>query len=213
MRCVLAVALVAFTGACSNPGSTTASAEAGNAAVPAGERANAASAVDADIAPAVAEPVVTSQASTPGLATVALDGEGLRVFATSNGSSRLIAFGTMRDEAMRALQAALGTASDRGENIDCAASHGTWPNGLTGWFADGKFVGWSVGSANATVATASSLRVGSTRGELEAAYDARIAPSSLGTEFSAGGIAGLLDSPDGDAHVTDLWAGRTCIAR
>ena len=49
--------------------------------------------------------------------------------------------------------------SDRGENIDCAASYATRSNGLTVWFAPGEFAGWSVGSANSTIATASSLNV------------------------------------------------------
>lgn len=212
MRRLSTVVLGVVLAACSNPATSTYD-EPGDAAAAVGESAAAVPGGDA-ITPVVQAPVATPESSAPASVRLALDGEGLRSFAISSGSSRLIAFGTMRDEAMRMLEAVQGMpARDQGENIDCAASYAAWPDGLTVWFADGEFVGWSVGSADATVATASSLRVGSTREELLSAYDARIAPSTLGMEFNAGGIAGLLDSPDANARVTELWAGRTCIAR
>jgi hypothetical protein len=56
--------------------------------------------------------------------------------------------------------------------------------------------------------------LGTTRTELEnGASVARIAKSSLGEEFTAGDVAGLLDSAAADARVSNLWAGATCIAR
>ena len=70
-------------------------------------------------------------------------------------------------------------ASDQGD-IECGASHATWRNGLTARFAGGEFAGWSVGSANAAVAAASPLRLGSNRGEFEAAYVVRIGSATLG---------------------------------
>lgn len=174
-------------------------------------------AVSADSGDAVARPMAPAAPSQPPVPVevkLALDGEGLRSFAVSNGYSRLIGFGTRQDEAIRLLEAVMGMpASERGENIDCAARYATWPNGLTAWFARSEFAGWSVDSVASTVTTAGSLKVGSTREQLESAYDARIAPSTLGTQFSAGGISGLLDSPDAGARITDLWAGTTCIAR
>lgn len=56
-------------------------------------------------------------------------------------------------------------------------------------------------------------RPGSTRAELEAAYATRVFESTLGTEFSAGSLQGLLESPRADARVMSLWAGTTCILR
>jgi hypothetical protein len=64
-----------------------------------------------------------------------------------------------------------------------------------------------------TLTTVSGIGLGSTRAELEAAYDAEVAPSSLGIEFHAGGLAGLLDSSRPDARVVSLWAGLACVAR
>jgi len=104
--------------------------------------------------------------------------------------------------------------SGQGENIDCGATSAVWPDGLTVWFARDKFVGWSVASAASTLSTAGGLKVGSTRVEVEnGASVAEIVRSSLGEEFRAGGVGGLLESADADARVTNLWAGAVCIAR
>lgn len=37
--------------------------------------------------------------------------------------------------------------------------------------------------------------------------------STIGTEFHAGGLSGLLESDAPDARITDLWAGANCIFR
>lgn len=61
--------------------------------------------------------------------------------------------------------------------------------------------------------TASGIGIGSTRADLESAYAARVARSTLGAEFSAGGLAGLLASERPDAPIINLWAGEACLAR
>jgi hypothetical protein len=145
---------------------------------------------------------------------LALDGEGLRIFDAATGASRLIAFGTPAVEAMRMLETVQGgPPSEREESTECGNSFATWPGGLRAWFAQGQFVGWSVAPGDSSLATASGIKVGSTRRELEGAYAAHVARSTLGVEFTAGGLAGLLASADADARVTNLWAGTTCIAR
>ena len=152
--------------------------------------------------------------STPATA-LALEGEGLRVFILSSGSARPIPFGTAKTQTLDMLGAVLGgPPSDLGENIDCGATRASWPDGLTAWFVQDEFVGWSVASADAAVSTVDGLSVGDTRTELEnGGTVVEVMPSSLGTEFTAGGVAGLLESPEPDARVTHLWAGATCIAR
>ena len=89
-----------------------------------------------------------------------------------------------------------------------------WAPGFTVLFDGAGFAGWSVreGAAGAP-RTAAGLGIGSTRADLDAAYSATVGPSTLGTEFTAGGIAGLLDGAGPDAVVTNLWAGNACIAR
>jgi len=162
-------------------------------------------------APAAAGDIATGAPA----AKLALDGEGLRIFALATGSSRVIPFSSGKAETLSMLESVQGAPpSGQGENIDCGATNAFWPDGLTVWFARDKFVGWSVASAASTLSTAGGLKVGSTRVEVEnGASIAEIVPSSLGEEFTAGGVGGLLESADVDARVTNLWAGAVCIAR
>lgn len=200
----VAVAIV-LTG-CAGPGPTDVQAasvhevSAPRAVIEAGTRAIPPA--PAPSAPAVAAP------------KLALDGEGLRLFDAASGAARLIPFGTRKADALSALTAVQAAPPrEQGENVDCRATFATWASGLTAWFAQDRFVGWSVRPGSREVTTASGLTVGSSRADLDSAYSANVAPSSLGVEFTAGGLAGLLDSARPDAHVTHLWAGATCIAR
>lgn len=144
---------------------------------------------------------------------LAVGGEALRVF-TPSGSARPIPFGTPIDDVMALLVSTEGRGPiAQGVNVDCAANFARWESGLTAWFSKGKFVGWSLDDAGAKVTTASGVGIGSTRAELESAYDARIGNSTLGVEFTAGDLAGLLDSEKPDARISHLWAGVTCNAR
>lgn len=146
---------------------------------------------------------------------LALEGEGLRVFTVATGSSRAMPFGIDKAAALAMLESVQrAPPSSQGENIDCGATNAIWPDGLTVWFANKKFVGWSVALVGSPLSTAGGLKVGTTRAEVEnGASVARIAPSSLGEEFTSGAVAGLLDSAEADARVTNLWAGAACIAR
>lgn len=146
-------------------------------------------------------------------ATLALDGEALRVFLAQSGSARPIPFGTSKSDAMRMLDVVL-TAVPRegGHSEDCGVDFATWENGLTVRFLRGTFAGWSVG-AGSTLTTASGLGIGSTRADLEDTYAAEIGRSTLGIEFTAGGLAGILESEAPDARVRHLWAGVACLAR
>ena len=179
-----------------------------------GSRAVASSA--ASSAPATPEPTASEPtASEQPAATLALEGEGLRIFVLPSGSARPVAFGTGKAETLAMLRKVLGAApTGESGNSDCGATRVRWPGGLATWFADDAFVGWSLGPDGSGLSTVDGIAIGSTRVELEGGGTVvEIAPSSLGTEFSAGQVAGLLDSAGPDARVTHLWAGRTCIAR
>jgi len=144
---------------------------------------------------------------------VALEGGGLRVFLASTGSARPLPFGTSSADATRLLSAALGGAPvEQGVVADCAAEYARWEDGLTVWFADGRFAGWSLGRGSA-LTTADGLGLGTTRSALEAAREITVMRSSLGEEFTTGGLAGLLESDAADARIQHLWSGHTCIAR
>ena len=190
------------------PSDTTARAAPGAAAVAPG-------------AHAAAVPVTPAADSSP---VLALDGEGLRVFLRPSGSARLVAFGETR-AAVIAVVSRLrqGEQPEVAENRDCGATVATWPaSGLQLWFsADSaaRFIGWSLGggaradSLARTLTTPAGIGLGSTRAALESVYVARVARSTLGVEFTAGGLAGLLASASADAPIRHLWAGQVCLAR
>lgn len=159
----------------------------------------------------------SAEAATPAPAQswlLNLDGEGLRIFDSNTGASRLIAFGNDSTQSLETLSRVLGEpVPTQVENEECQVTFARWSNGLTAWSDGKRFVGWSVAPQSATLATAAGVKLGSSRKDLQSAYQAKIFESSLGTEFSAGGLAGLLDSARADARVVNFWAGQTCIAR
>ena len=59
----------------------------------------------------------------------------------------------------------------------------------------------------------SGIGVGSARAALDAVYSATVSTTTLGEEFSAGGLAGVFDGPTAAARITAMWAGTTCLAR
>lgn len=146
---------------------------------------------------------------------LAIDGEGMRLFDQDSGSARPLAFGVPRRQVMAVL--AFRGSPEIGTQQECGAGaldYASWGDGLTLYFQDDKFVGWAAGErGSGRVATASGVGPGSTRAELESAYSARVFQSTLGTEFEAGGLFGILESPRPTARITAMWAGASCNMR
>ena len=139
---------------------------------------------------------------------LALEGEGLRLFHGETGSARPVPFGTSVDGTWSALSASAGTSIvEEGDSAECGNQFARLENGLTIWMRGGRFVGWSL--REPPLGTASGIGIGSSRADLERAYDARVVESSLGVEFTAGALAGLLESTESDARILNLWAGET----
>lgn len=156
-------------------------------------------------------------APVPEDAKLAVEGEGLRWFLPPNGSAQPIPFGTTEAAVLSSLESVRGPAGT-GTNRSCGAGpvqYASWPDGLSLVFQRGVFVGWSLdGRAEDALSTANGVGPGSTRAELDGSYGAvRVERSTLGVEFSAGGVQGLLDGPGRRAKITDLWAGVNCAAR
>jgi len=200
---VLALALAA----CSPDPAPIADPVANTAALPA-------PAATASPAPAPAEPPAVANP------VLAIDGEGFRLFNPANGAARPIAFGAPRADTLAALSFRGAPGIARLE--ECGAGpldQAAWPDGLRVYFQRGKFVGWALdargtdGTSKPAIATASGIGPGSTRAELESAYAAKVVQSTLGTEFSAGDLAGLLDGKAPSARITNLWAGTSCNFR
>ncbi|WP_294296800.1 hypothetical protein [uncultured Sphingomonas sp.] len=181
-------------------------------AIPATRNDSAAVAPSPSASPVTPTPRPTATASS---IVVAIEGEGLRLIDPDSGRTRPIAFGTPRRQTLSAL-AARGQP-ETGTNTECGAGPLAWArfsDGLTVQFQDDRFAGWSVDrAAEGKVTTMAGIGPGSTRAALEGAYAITLPDSTLGIEFAAGGMGGLLDGPGKDAEVTDMWAGVTCMFR
>ena len=199
MRRTLVIAAALLVAACGRDAETPAEA-------PAAPPAAAIPAAPAPAAPAAQRPAPP--------ADIALDGEGLRFVNAATGSTRLLPFGAPEAQALEALQPLRGAPAERSTNEECGAgplAFAEWPDQLQLVFQDGRFVGWSLDRAG--LATMSGVGVGSTRADLQSAYDAQVQESTLGTEFSAGGLSGLLSGPGREAKITTIWGGTICAFR
>jgi hypothetical protein len=142
---------------------------------------------------------------------------GLLATQTSSTPGRTLAFGMPREEAVGAVASILGPATGEGSNEECGAgpmqftSFGT----LSLNFQQGAFVGWSLRGPPRTPAlrSAAGLGIGTPRDQImgEGQGPLQVSETSLGTQFDAAGILGLLSGPEPDATVTSIWAGTNCI--
>lgn len=165
---------------------------------------------------AAPEANATRRSPATGVPTLLLEGGGLRLATGNPQPLRTLGFGTARAAIMAAL--AFRGPGESGSSDECGAGpmqFASWPDGLRLAFQDGKFVGWSVDKRGpSTLSTGEGLFVGATRADLEASAEkVKVFESTLGTEFTVGGIGGLLDGPGSAANVTNLWAGTTCMFR
>ncbi len=156
-------------------------------------------------------------ASVPAPAPVAapaivLEGAGLRI--PSATPPRTLAFGMPEAEAIAALTKALGRApTERGDNEECGGGgmkFAAWEGEITAWFVDGGFAGWD---NKGGLKTLDGVGIGSSRSDVGALPGFEVEESTLGNEFRAGGLSGILASKAPDARVTHLWGGATCVFR
>ncbi|AQR75421.1 hypothetical protein [Sphingomonas sp. LM7] len=142
--------------------------------------------------------------------------DGLSV-ALTGGATRLVPFGMPREAATQMIAGVIGNPIEQGDNQECGAGalgFASFREGLGLYFQGGKFAGWDLdGREGGRFATAAGLGIGSARTQLESASKVEIEDSTIGIEFRAGGLSGLLSARDPSGEVTNLWAGVTCIAR
>lgn len=141
------------------------------------------------------------------------------VLATASGSApaRRIDFGAPRAQAVAAVAAVLGPATGEGANEECGAGQMEFTNfgTLALNFQNDAFVGWSLSGPPRTppLRSATGVGIGTPRDQVmgEGQGPLEVSETSLGTQFDAAGIFGLLSGPEPDASVTELWAGTNCI--
>ena len=182
------------------------------------QEANATSAAGASLSSANPSAPAAAAGNTVAAATqdLAVEAEGLRLVDTRSGATRPLPFDTPEDQLLALLEAFRGPA-DRGTNSECGfgpLDYAVWADGLTLHFHDDLFAGWALDPRAAGVhATMSGIGPGSTRRELEAAYEGQVEETTLGIEFHAGGIEGILDGEGPDARISAMWAGVSCVFR
>jgi hypothetical protein len=186
----------------------------GPGAVAANDTAANKSVTNASVTGNAAAPAKVQDAhDTPAL-QLAAGGLGLRDM--ESGDVDTVGFDTDQDTVVEAIGKALGDPTDSGTLDDCgegALSYVRFQGDVSLYFKAGQFAGWNAGDESGFY-TATEIHVGSTHKEVMAASkDFEGEESSLGYEFTADGISGLLSSGDPDGKVTALWSGMTCIAR
>lgn len=197
-RCLLlAVLLLA---ACGSEGGAAARSPADSAAVP---------------ATAIVPGADSAAAPAPAARMIVLAPDGLELTGGSGGAERL-AFGTSRARVLAAVGAVLGEPREQGVQEECPAGplyHALYSAELQVVFQDSAFVGWASRKGSA-FRTAAGIGPGSTLGELKAAYPAAtVGETSLGMEFAAGDLYGIVADSTASGQVEMMFAGTNCIFR
>ncbi|MGZ8285490.1 MAG: hypothetical protein ACXWUQ_07700 [Allosphingosinicella sp.] len=145
-------------------------------------------------------------------APIVLEGSGLRIPGAS--PPRTLTFDMPKAATVEALTRILGRPpTESGVNEECGGGgmeFAAWEGEVTAWFMDDRFAGWDSKSA---LKTLEGVGIGSGRAEVAALPGFEVEESTLGTEFRAGGLSGILASKAPDAKVTQLWGGATCVFR
>jgi hypothetical protein len=170
---------------------------------------------DADVSAneaAVLSPTATAAVATANAAAAAPAVAAVPAYTLAgNGLQPGLAFGTPRSAAVEAARAAFGTPTGREHNDECGEGPMDFISfrGLQLGFREGRLTGWALSGADPALRSAGGLAVGAPRSVLGDAEVDR--ESTLGPEFSIGGIGGILD--EGGSRIEALWAGDACQFR
>ena len=160
----------------------------------------------------------THEAGTAGVLRV--EDEGVALLDDTGTVLASFAFGEDDYETVStAVDAHLAEEGETTELEECGEGPmvGVRYTGLGLYFQEDLFVGWAVnGEGSDVYRTADDIGIGSTKGDLNAAYGGEVSveETSLGFEFQTMfGLSGTLTSGDQDATIDAMWSGSTCIAR
>ena len=167
----------------------------------------------AAVVSAAAGTILASAGPEQGAASIVLAPDGLTI---SGPTPKRLAFGGAQASVLADVGAALGEPNEQGIQEECPAGplyHALYASGLQVVFQDDKFVGWSAREGS-SFRTEQGIGAGSTVSELKKAYPAAtVEESSLGHEFAAGDLYGVVTGPSDTAAVEMMFAGTNCIFR
>jgi len=163
---------------------------------------------------------VADGATAPAAKTLVLRAEGLSIIGGGLKAPVRASFDMTQAEAIKVVSSIRGPATKSGTIEDCGSGtpmdYAKFRGGLELDFIDGKFVGWILDdTGDKALKTVKGIGLGSSRAAFKAAYPtATVEESTLGTEYASDDAgSGLFDTARADAHITNMWAGQTCIAR
>lgn len=145
---------------------------------------------------------------------IVLAPDGLNV--TGGAAPKQVAFGSPRAGVQADVGAVLGAPAEQGIQEECPAGplqYAQYGAGLQLVFQDSAFVGWFAGEGS-TLRTAPGIGPGSTLGQLRSAYPGvTMEETSLGHEFAAGELYGIVADTSSAGAVQVVFAGINCIFR
>lgn len=163
---------------------------------------------------ALADTLPPGPAAGRGAPAIVLAPDGLNL--TGGAAPKRLAFGSPRAGVLADVGAVLGGPAEQGVQEECPAGplhHALYGAGLQLVFQDSAFVGWAARQGSA-FRTAAGIGPGSTLAQLKAAYPAAtVQETSLGSEFAAGDLYGVVANASGAGEVQILFAGTNCIFR
>ena len=153
--------------------------------------------------------------SVPAAGVIVLAPDGLEI-PSSGGAPTRLAFGAPQVRVLADAGAMLGQPVEQGTQEECPAGelyYAQYGAGLHLVFQDSAFAGWSAGDGS-PLRTAAGVGPGSTLGELRRAYPAAtVEETSLGMEFAAGEMWGIVSDSSEAGRVELLFAGTNCVFR
>jgi hypothetical protein len=145
---------------------------------------------------------------------IVLASDGLNV--TGGAAPKRVAFGSPRAGVLADVGAVLGAPAEQGIQEECPAGplhYAQYGAGLQLVFQDSAFVGWFAGEGS-TLRTAPGVGPGSTLGQLRSAHPGvTMEETSLGHEFAAGELYGIVADTSAAGAVQVVFAGINCIFR
>ena len=171
----------------------------------------------AGAAPAAVGGAVDTAAPAPAApapaAAIVLAPQGLNV---TGGAPKQLAFGSPQAGVLAEVGAILGQPAEQGIQEECPAGplyQAQYAAGLQLVFQDSAFVGWFAREGSA-FRTAAGIGPGSSLPQLKAAYPATtVEETSLGTEFAANELYGIIANPSDAGEVEVMFAGTNCVFR